>query len=89
MVGRYAPSTSFFKFASTSSWILRRPSGANVFSKNPLTPPAPVVEKPKKAKSRKTTTLDEDLAAAESESLPPPPKAKRKKQVVWQDPFAQ
>ncbi|AMD56073.1 hypothetical protein ATO49_26750 [Mycolicibacterium fortuitum subsp. fortuitum DSM 46621 = ATCC 6841 = JCM 6387] len=28
--------------ASTSSWILRRPSGANVFSKKPLIPPAPV-----------------------------------------------
>ena len=32
----------FLKFASTSDWILFSPNGANVFSKNPFTPPAPV-----------------------------------------------
>lgn len=51
------------------------------------TPPAPV-EKPKKARPKKTTTLDEDLAAAADEP-PPPPRSKKKKTTTWQDPFAQ
>lgn len=36
-----AQSTSFFRFSSICCWIFFRPSGANVFSKKPLTPPVP------------------------------------------------